>query len=262
MRKGENNMSKVKALLPNRQETELEIEEVTLLSVDEATKIPKRLLKSRDYWWLCSPGRLCDFSVVACVDGDDGYIYDDGLFVKYAHDIRPALRVKNLGSLNLKVGAVVRINDCSYYVIPGNTLLSKKYIGECSFRKDWKAPDANVYEKSDIKKFVDDWAVKQGFTEAADVKEVAKQEAYVIPVVVTYSFDEEASVYLCTSDEEAEDTLWNDFQEELRIESEENKRIEGEDMTVVVTDSHRYASITIERADDTKDVTKWHIGTV
>lgn len=158
-------MAKIKALLPNRQETELEIEEVTLLSVDEATRIPKRLLKNRDYWWLCSPGRLCDFSVVACVDGDDGYIYDDGLFVKYAHDVRPALRVRNLGSLNLKVGTVVRINDCSYYVIPGDMLLSKKYIGECSFRKDWKAPDANAYEKSDIKKFVDDWAVKQGFME-------------------------------------------------------------------------------------------------
>lgn len=49
-------MSKVKALLPNGQETELEIEEVTLLSVDEATRTPKRLLKNRDYWWLCSPG--------------------------------------------------------------------------------------------------------------------------------------------------------------------------------------------------------------
>lgn len=196
------------------------------------------------------------------MDGDDGYIYDNGLFVKYAHDIRPTLRVRNLGSLNLKVGTVVRINDCSYYVIPGDMLLSKESIGNCTFREDWWATDANVYEKSDIKKFVDDWAVKQGFTKAADVKEVAKQAALIIPVVVTYSFDEEASVYLCTSDEEAEDTLWNDFQEELRIEREENERIEGEDMTVVVADSHRYASITIERADGTKDVTEWRIGTV
>lgn len=94
------------------------------------------------------------------------------------------------------------------------------------------------------------------------MKTHTKQAALIIPVVVTYSFDEEASVYLCTSDEEAENTLWNDFQEELRIEREENEHIEGEDMTVVVTDSHRYASITIERANGTKDVTEWHIGTV
>lgn len=28
------------------------------------------------------------------------------------------------------------------------------------FRKDWKAKDANVYEVSDIKKFVDEWFEK------------------------------------------------------------------------------------------------------
>lgn len=253
-------MSKVKALLPNGQETELEIEEVTLLSVDEATRTPERLLKNEDYWWLRSPG---DNAVrAACVNGIFSYVDSLGCPVRGTLGVRPALRVKDLSSLNLKTGAVVSINGRDYYVIPGDTLLSKECIDECPFREDWRATDANVYEKSDVKKYLDDWAIKQRFVEAADVKEVAKQAALIIPVVVTYSFDEEASVYLCTSDEEAEDTLWNDFQEELRIEREENERIEGEDMTVVVADSHRYASITIERADGTEDVTEWRIGTV
>ncbi len=181
-------MAKVKALLPNGQEAILEVTEVTLLSADEAAKgTPKRTLKrllklkNRGGWWLCSPG-LFDFDAAcvrddaACVRGDYGNVDSLGCPVRDTLGVRPALRVKDLSSLNLKTGAVVSINGRDYYVIPGDTLLSKECIGECSFREDWRAADANNYEASDVKKFVDNWAVKQGFKEATDVKEVANDK--------------------------------------------------------------------------------------
>lgn len=86
--------------------------------------------------------------------------------------------------------------------------------------------------------------------------------APIIPIVIAYSFDDEIPVYLCGSDEKAETVLWEDFTEELRVEKEENERIEGEDLLVSISDDHRYASITIVNKDGSRDVTEWHIGTV
>ncbi len=43
-------MAKVKALLPNGQETKINVTEVTLRSVDEAKGTPVRLLKNRACW--------------------------------------------------------------------------------------------------------------------------------------------------------------------------------------------------------------------
>ncbi len=154
-------MSKIKALLPNGQETEINVTEVTLLSVSEAKRIPRKLRGYSKAWWLRSQGS--DFYSAAFEYGGSGGVYAPGHSVYITLGVRPALRVRGLSSLNLKTGAVVGINDCSYYVIPGDMLLSKEGIGDCSFRDNWRAPDANVYEKSDIKKFVDDWALNQGF---------------------------------------------------------------------------------------------------
>ena len=175
-------MAKVKALLPDGQEAELEVTEVTLLSVDEAKRIPKRLLKNRDCWWLRSPGgRGYD---AAFVFGDDGIVGGLGNYVGFAFGVRPALRVRNLGSFNLPIESTVSINGHEYYVTSGDMLLSKEGIGECSFRDNWRAPDANVYEKSDVKKYIDDWAVTQGFIKQPEDTPVIDGKIKV--VFVTY----------------------------------------------------------------------------
>lgn len=35
--------------------------------------------------------------------------------------------------------------------------LCDNIIGKCVFREDWKAKEANEYEASDVKKYVDKW---------------------------------------------------------------------------------------------------------
>ena len=40
------------------QELDLEITEATLLTIEEARKLPKRLRRYDEWWWLKSPG-LC-----------------------------------------------------------------------------------------------------------------------------------------------------------------------------------------------------------
>ncbi len=83
----------------------------------------------------------------------------------------------------------------------------------------------------------------------------------IVPVVVTYSFDDEVPIYLYESDKEAEDALYKGFLEEVRIEKEENERTEGIDFYAKISDDHRSASITVIGSTG-EDVTEWRIGCV
>ena len=82
-----------------------------------------------------------------------------------------------------------------------------------------------------------------------------------IPLVTHYSFDSEVPVFIFDTEEEALKELKAQFDEELRIQTEENEHVQGEDLEVDVSPDGRWASITIYY-DDQKDVVEWSIGTV
>ena len=82
-----------------------------------------------------------------------------------------------------------------------------------------------------------------------------------IPLVIHYNFDSEVPVYLFDTEEEALKELKSQFDEELRIQTEENEHVQGEDLEVDVSPDGRWASITTYY-DDQKDVVEWSIGTV
>ena len=82
-----------------------------------------------------------------------------------------------------------------------------------------------------------------------------------IPLVTHYSFDSEVPVFLFDTEKEALEELKSQFDEELRIQTEENEHVLGEDLEVDVSPDGRWASITIYY-DDQKDVVEWAIGTV
>lgn len=96
----------------------------------------------------------------------------------------------------------------------------------------------------------------------AVLKEMKKTEnviktEHLIPVVTTYSFDRETTVRLFVSDKEAEGYLRKTYEEELRIDREEN----GYDTEGMIEDDGSYAKI-INHFPDRDDITEFRIGTM
>ncbi len=127
----------------------------TLLSIEEARGVDKKILKVSDDWWLRSPG-YNDYEA-AFVFGEIGNIFDYGSVVVESFGVRPALELSDFTSSDLKVGDQFEFGDYNFTVISNQYALCDDIVGECAFRKDWEAEDANRYETSDVKKFVDDW---------------------------------------------------------------------------------------------------------
>ena len=81
-----------------------------------------------------------------------------------------------------------------------------------------------------------------------------------VPVVVRYSFDTDTPVWLFDSEEEALAFLKKDFENECRIDTEENGHVIGEDMETCINEDEGYAKITHIIDGDHNDVTEWFIG--
>ena len=127
----------------------------TLLSAEEVELLPQRLRSYKNWWWLQSPsdyrGRATrvDYRGVVCycarpVDDDSG-------------TVRPALRIRNLKFSNFKVGDRFEFGNAEFEIVSDDLAFCTGNIGRCAFREDWDVADANVYESSDVKKFVDKW---------------------------------------------------------------------------------------------------------
>lgn len=76
-------------------------------------------------------------------------------------------------------------------------------------------------------------------------------------VVFTYSFDSEVSVYLFPDEEAAKLFLRNSFENETRIDKEEN----GWDTFAEIDEDGWYAKIT-NQFDDHTNITEYRIGNV
>lgn len=146
---------KLKAICEPEKEVNIEITGATLLSVEEAEALPNSLRVYCRWWWLRSPG---DDSILAASVHRDGSIDGFGGSVFYSGDaVRPALLISNLESSNLKIGDSIIFGNKEFEIISDSLAICKSDIGTHYFRKDWKAEDANDYEKSDVKKFIDEW---------------------------------------------------------------------------------------------------------
>lgn len=136
------------------KEVDLDIIEATLLTITEVRKLPKRLKIYND-WWLKTPGSYsCHAAFVNCRGFIDYDISCDDFMV------RPALVISNLDAFNLKIGDTFVFGRAEFEIISNSKALCSTYIGFSAFRDDWRADDANDYEKSDIKKYIDDWFEK------------------------------------------------------------------------------------------------------
>ena len=76
-------------------------------------------------------------------------------------------------------------------------------------------------------------------------------------VIFTYSFDRDVAVYLFATEDEAKAFLTESYQEELRIDTEENPR----DVESEISTDRDDAKITT-LFDDHEDVTEFRLGSV
>ena len=80
-------------------------------------------------------------------------------------------------------------------------------------------------------------------------------------VVVSYSFDREKSVWFFDTEEEAIACIRKQFEEEKRIQIEENEHELGNDIRCTIDDDGYYARIEID-FEDSVDVMEWAIGDI
>ena len=149
------------------REANLEITGATLLTVEEAEKLPMRLLFSSFTWWLRTPviskrnGWLTRNSYVAAVHNDGFISYENGDFVSANYyRVCPALKISNLEKSGLKIGDTFEFGRREFEIISDDLALCLIGIADYAFRDDWRADDANDYEKSDVKKYIDEWFEK------------------------------------------------------------------------------------------------------
>ena len=143
----------------------LRIVGATLPSIEEASQLPLELRFYNNWWWLRSPGSYSNFAAVV---RNDGSISEVGNTVDASNAVRPVLHI-DIKSSRFKVGDTFLFGGKYFYIITDELEFCQTAIGTREFREDWKAEDANDYEKSDIKKFVDCW-----FSEAIKNESIQK----------------------------------------------------------------------------------------
>ena len=139
-------------------ECELKIDGITLLSIEEYEACREYIPPLNDLWWLRSPGRKMVHDAVNVAYGlVDGY----GLNVESDLAVRPALKITDIKSAKLKLGGKFDLFGYTWTVISDSLALCDSSIGRFHFRSYWRAEDANDYEASNVKKYVEGWLAEQ-----------------------------------------------------------------------------------------------------
>ena len=143
-----------KQIIETTKDIDLDVQGITLLSVVEAEQVPENMRAVYGRWWLRSPGYYDYFA--ACVH-EFGSVHDFGHYVyDGGFGVRPALIV-NLKSSNLSIMGKIKTAGHRWTVITDSLILCDDIVGFTAFRVDWRAKDANVYEASDVKKWLENW---------------------------------------------------------------------------------------------------------
>lgn len=142
----------------NAKDLDIQFTGATLLSIEEY-KACKDVIPNidADWWWLRSRGAF-SFTAGAVykneLDEEGINIRDDEVLV------RPALYFNlspdpNFSALN--IGDKVEVEGLIFTVISDNIMLCDTSIGEWAFQSHLNVKDANNYELSDVKIFIDRW---------------------------------------------------------------------------------------------------------
>lgn len=135
----------------------MEITRIGLLSVEEFNTYKSRIkpLSNNYNWWLRSPGwGSVNHNVTVAHSGGVSYM---GCGVNNGNvSVRPALWL-NKESPHLQIGYEFNLWGYAWTMIAEGLALCDHEFCRRTFRDDWKAYDANSFEVSDVKAYLDCW---------------------------------------------------------------------------------------------------------
>lgn len=150
---------------------EIDIMEVTLLSHEEYESAKEAIPKIHEptgyespYWWLRAPLK----NQVESKALRDKAIYEDNegwvsaAYVDHIHGVRPALRINNSESIDLKIKNKFVLAGYKWTMILPSMALCDSIVGWSPFHKDCGTEYANMYEHSDIKRWLENWEREKG----------------------------------------------------------------------------------------------------
>lgn len=156
---------KVEKQIISYEQMDIDITDITLLSIEEYERCMDIVPLIDGRWWLRSPGSNTSRAA---------RVYSNGLVSNYGYDVcndssvvRPVVVVRLSESFN--PGDKLRFAGHTWTIIAPDMALCDEGVGRCAFRKNLEAPDANVYEASDVKKWLEAWARENGI-EPKEVK--------------------------------------------------------------------------------------------
>lgn len=139
-------------------DVELDFAEATLLTEEEYCANRERIASLAGWWWLRSPGLHQRNAAYVSIVGSLGTSR-----VNIGRGcVRPALKIRNLKSSDLQISDQFVLAGHTWTVIAEDIALCDDSIGRSAFREDWRAANANDYERSDVKKSVEKWAMENG----------------------------------------------------------------------------------------------------
>ena len=149
---------KIQKHIVTKQDMDIDIRGVTLLSVDEYNENRDLIPLHDDLWWLRSSYSFNDY-IAGCVY-DYGSVYNNDVY-NDGVGVSPAL-ILNPESSHLNPGDRFDMAGVTWTMLRGNLAQCDEIVGNCPFRREWRANDANVYEASDVRKWVENWAREAG----------------------------------------------------------------------------------------------------
>lgn len=152
---------KIDKQIVTTEQVEIAIDKITLLSIEEHERCKEHIQPIPYWWWLRSPVRN---SLYAAHVNLDGSVYCSGSLVNRVNGaVRPVVVLRlNPESDNLRIDDKFILAGHTWTVIDSTLALCDEIVGTTYFRKDWKSPDANVYEQSHVKKWLERWVAENG----------------------------------------------------------------------------------------------------
>lgn len=144
------------------KDAELDITGARLLTIAEAEALPERLRVSDYVWWLRTPIPVDDKEWCWITRNYIAVVFEEGCISYHSCDIdfysvRPALKISNLRSSDLKIGDIFEFGEHKFEIISNHLAFCLDDLGSMAFMDDWRVQDACDYNKSDVKKYIDDW---------------------------------------------------------------------------------------------------------
>ena len=145
------------------KEVEFDIAEVTILSVDEASRLKPEQLQTGDYWWLRQQNP--DPNWVFAVD-PHGNI--ERSTQKRYNGVRPVMKLTNIKGLVCGDKFVAGLEH--WTMLSDDLALCDREVGKCFFRASGGAYKTGTwYEKSDLKRWLENWALEKGIYTTAQL---------------------------------------------------------------------------------------------